>query len=171
MLLQVDDCKNSWSWIIKHIFLISEKTLLNILDTFLCKIMKRELKCIYRLCAAILQDLEHPKDRPPISLSHTIECVWERRTSMFLVLDTNLWQPHMIIKHNQFSGQFWKMEGNNLISKAGMVFNSDDKWILIPLVKANLEAKFKILNVTCKFWLEICWFFLLNTHVKTEPMM
>ena len=75
----------------KTYFLINEKTLLNILDTFLCKIMKRELKCIFKLCAAILQDLEHPKNRPPISLSHTIECVWERRTSMFLVLDTNLW--------------------------------------------------------------------------------
>ena len=91
MLLQVDDCKNSWIWIIKHIFLISEKTLLNILDTFLCKIIKRKLKCIFKLCAAIWQDFEHPKNRPPISLSHTIECVWERRTSMFLVLDTNLW--------------------------------------------------------------------------------
>jgi hypothetical protein len=62
----------------------------------------------------------------------------------------------MIIKHNQFSGQFWKMEGNNLISKAGMVFNSDDKWKLIPLVEANLQAKFEIVNLTCKFWLEIC---------------
>ena len=65
-------------------------------------------------------------------------------------------QPHMIIKHNQFSGQFWKMEGNNLTSKAGMVFNSDDKWKLIPLVEANLQAKFEIVNLTCKFWLEIC---------------
>ena len=46
MLVQVNDCKNSWIWIIKHIFLINEKTLLNILDTFLCKIMKRKLKCI-----------------------------------------------------------------------------------------------------------------------------
>ena len=62
----------------------------------------------------------------------------------------------MIIKHNQFSGQFWKMEGNNLTSKAGMVFNSDDKWKLIPLVEANLQAKFEIVNLTCKFWLEIC---------------
>ena len=44
------------------------------------------------------------------------------------------------------------MEGNNLTSKAGMVFNSDDKWKLIPLV----EAKFEIVNITCKFWLEIC---------------
>ena len=26
-----------------------------------------------------------------IGYSHTIECVWERRTSMFPVLDTNLW--------------------------------------------------------------------------------
>ena len=31
---------------IKHIFLTNEKTLLNILNTFLCKIMKRKLKCI-----------------------------------------------------------------------------------------------------------------------------
>ena len=46
MLVQVNDCKNSWIWIIKHIFLINEKTLLNILDTFLCKIMKRKLKWI-----------------------------------------------------------------------------------------------------------------------------
>ena len=46
MLVQVNDCKNSWIWIIKHIFLINEKTLLNILNTFLCKIMKRKLKCI-----------------------------------------------------------------------------------------------------------------------------
>ena len=59
--------------------LINEKTLLNILDTFLCKIMKRELKYILKLCAAILQDLEHPKNRPPISLSHTIECVCMRK--------------------------------------------------------------------------------------------
>ena len=48
------------------------------------------------------------------------------------------------------------MEGNNLISKAGMVFNSDDKWKLIRLVEANLQAKFEIVNRTCKFWLEIC---------------
>ena len=48
------------------------------------------------------------------------------------------------------------MEGNNLIGKAGMVFNSDDKWKLIPLVEANLQAKFEIVNLTCKFWLEIC---------------
>ena len=74
----------------KTYFSINEKTLLNILDTFLCKIMKRELKCIFKLCAAILQDLKHPKNRPPISLSHTIECMWERRASMFPVLDTNL---------------------------------------------------------------------------------
>ena len=32
------------------------------------------------------------------------------------------------------------MEGNNLISKAGMVFNSDDKWKLIPLTQENLQA-------------------------------
>ena len=59
----------------KTYFSINEKALLNILDTFLCKIMKRELKCVFELCAAILQDFEHPKNRPPISLSHTIECV------------------------------------------------------------------------------------------------
>ena len=74
----------------QNIFFNQWETLINISNTFLCKIMKRELKCIFKLCAAILQDLEHPKNRPPISLSHTIECVWERRTSMFLVLDTNL---------------------------------------------------------------------------------
>ena len=66
----------------------------------------------------------------------------------------------MINKRNQFSGQFWKMEGTNLISKAGMIFNSDDTWNLIPLTQENLQAfmqtKFKVVNLTCKFWLEIC---------------
>ena len=72
--------------------------------------MKRKLKCIFKLCAAILQDLKHPKNRPPISLSHTIECVWERRTSMFLVLDTNLclYMYHFIMKNerNSFGDNF-----------------------------------------------------------------
>ena len=61
MLVQVNDCKNSWIWIIKHIFLIIEKTLLNILDNFLGKIMKRKLKCIFKSCAAIWQDFGHLK--------------------------------------------------------------------------------------------------------------
>ena len=60
------------------------------MNAFLCKITKK-IKCIIKLCAAIWQDFGHPQNRPPISLSHTIECVWERRTSMFPVLDTNLW--------------------------------------------------------------------------------
>ena len=41
MLFLFRDCKNSWIWIIKHIFSINEKTFFNILDTFLFKIMKR----------------------------------------------------------------------------------------------------------------------------------
>ena len=64
MLVQVNDYKSSWIWIIKHIFLINEETLLNILDTFLCKIMKRKMKCIFELCAAIWQEFGHPKIGP-----------------------------------------------------------------------------------------------------------
>ena len=42
-----NDWKNSWIWIIKHIFLINMETLLKILDTFqVHKIMKTKLKCI-----------------------------------------------------------------------------------------------------------------------------
>ena len=64
MLVQVNDYKSSWIWIIKHIFLINEETLLNILDTFLCKIMKRKMKCIFELCAAIWQEFGQPKISP-----------------------------------------------------------------------------------------------------------
>jgi hypothetical protein len=46
---------------------------------------------IFKLCAAIWQDFGHFRNRPPIYKTHTIECMWERRTSMFPVLDTNLW--------------------------------------------------------------------------------
>ena len=40
----------------------------------------------------------------------------------------------------------WKVEGTNLINKAG-TFNSDDTWNLIPLI----QEKSKIVNVTSKF--------------------
>ena len=48
----------------KNILFINKKTLLNILGTFLCKIMKKKFKCIFKLCAAILQDLKYPKIGP-----------------------------------------------------------------------------------------------------------
>ena len=47
---------------------------------------------------------------------------------------------------NQFSGQIWKMEGTNLINKAG-TFNSDDAWNLIPLI----QEKSKIVKLSSKF--------------------
>ena len=40
----------------------------------------------------------------------------------------------------------WKVEGTNLINKAG-TYNSDDAWNLIPLI----QSKSKIVNVTSKF--------------------
>ena len=65
------------------------------------------------------------------------------------------------------------MEGTNLISKAGMIFNSDDTWNLIPLTQENLQAflqtKFKVVNLTCKFWLEICGFFQLSSSQIVSP--
>ena len=40
----------------------------------------------------------------------------------------------------------WKMEGTNLINKAGM-FDSDDAWSFIPLI----QEKSKMVNLTSKF--------------------
>ena len=37
------------------------------------------------------------RNRPSILQAHTIDCVWERRTSMFPVLDTNLWSSLMLL--------------------------------------------------------------------------
>ena len=54
-------------------------------------------------------------------------------------------QTNQVIKLNQFSGQMWKMEGTQLVNKAGM-FNSNDTWNLIPLI----QEKSKSLNITCK---------------------
>ena len=64
MLVLVSDFKNSWICIIKHILLlINENTIFNILNAFFCKIMKRKLKCILKLCPAIWQDFGHFKNR------------------------------------------------------------------------------------------------------------
>ena len=108
MLIQVNDCKNSWLWIIKHVFLINERTFLNILDTLLCKIMNWKMKCIFELCAAIWQDFGHPKNMPSISLSHTIECMWERRTSLFPVLDTNLCNKPILLNNSYENMEHFK---------------------------------------------------------------
>ena len=46
MLVLLNDWINSCIWVIKYSLLIIKKTLLNILDTFLCKNMKRKSTCI-----------------------------------------------------------------------------------------------------------------------------
>ena len=60
-------------------------------------------------------------------------------------LDEKIAQTNQVIKPNQFSGQLWKMEGTQLVNKAGM-FYSNDTWNLIPLI----QEKSKSLNITCK---------------------
>ena len=108
------------------------------------------MKCIFKSCAAIWQEFGHPKNRPPISLSHTIECVWERRTSMFLVLDTNLWLKPIL---NRFAEHLqivvrWNYVQSRKQTCRKVLEKDQNKWFLLLILLCKTQNYFEMWKQT-----------------------
>ena len=63
-------------------------------------------------------------------LKYTIECVWERRTSMFPVLDTNLWFPCMNFSDGKTSFSMQRVQKTFLLSRKSPFIWSNFHWRL-----------------------------------------